>query len=272
MIKSDFHTHTTYCDGSDSVREMIDYAVAERMESIGFSGHSHTSFDESYCMSAADTEKYIREISILKRRYSGQIEIYLGIEKDRFSDITNTDRFDYVIGSVHYVFKDNVYLPVDESESVFVNNIDEHYGGDVFAFCEDYYRLVSSFAGMDNIDIIGHFDLVTKFNENGRLFDTRNRMYEAAVNDALYKLAAADKILEINTGAIYRGYRTTPYPASDILVKWNKLGGRIIFSGDAHRRAGLCYKFEEAGKLAAKCGFRKYSVFRNGHITEISLD
>ena len=100
MIKSDFHTHTTYCDGENSIKEMIDYAVSNGMESIGFSGHSHTPFDESYCMSNADTEKYIKEVSVMKRKYS-DIEIYLGIERDRFSDIINIERFDYVIGSVH---------------------------------------------------------------------------------------------------------------------------------------------------------------------------
>lgn len=270
MIKSDFHTHTTYCDGENSIKEMIDYAVSNGMESIGFSGHSHTPFDESYCMSNADTEKYIKEVSVMKRKYS-DIEIYLGIERDRFSDIINIERFDYVIGSVHYVIKDGVYLPVDESRDVFTDNINKYYEGDIFAFCEDYYKLLSSFSEVDNIEIIGHFDLVTKFNEGGCLFDIKNRIYESAVNNALYKLAAADKILEINTGAVSRGYRNMPYPDSDILVKWRKLGGRIIFSGDAHSCKGLCYRFDEAEKLAVKCGFDKYVIFKNGKLTEISF-
>jgi len=87
MINSDFHTHSTYCDGKLSLEEMTEAAILKKMDAIGFSGHSHTSFDETYCMSTEDTEKYIREISLLKRKYKGRIEIYLGIERDRFSDM-----------------------------------------------------------------------------------------------------------------------------------------------------------------------------------------
>lgn len=271
MINSDFHTHSIYCDGKLSLEEMAEAAVLKKMDAIGFSGHSHTSFDETYCMSAENTEKYIREVLLLKRKYKASIEVYLGIEKDRYSDITDLSRFDYVISSVHYVLKNGTYLPVDESEEIFLKNIENYYDGDIFAFCEDYYREVASISDIPFNDIIGHFDLVTKFNEGGRLFDTRNKRYESAVNEALYRLAAKDKILEINTGAVSRGYRSTPYPEDDILVKWAKLGGRIIFSGDAHDANGLCYRFEEAGRLAKKCGFDTAVVFKNGELAEISF-
>ena len=110
--------------------------------------------------------------------------------KRQFSDIINIERFDYVIGSVHYVIKDGVYLPVDESRDVFTDNINKYYEGDIFAFCEDYYKLLSSFSEVDNIEIIGHFDLVTKFNEGGCLFDIKNRIYESAVNLSLIHIYA----------------------------------------------------------------------------------
>ena len=84
-------------------------------------------------------------------------------------------------------------------------------------------------------------------------------------------LAAKDKILEINTGAMFRGYREVPYPMFDILIKWNKLGGRIIFSSDAHDAYGLCYKFAKAEKLARRCGFREAVVFSHGELAEVPL-
>lgn len=271
MINCDFHIHSTYCDGKNTLEEMVEAAVKKQMTAIGFSGHSHTAFDESYCMSSGNTEKYILDILRLKVKYKDIIPVYLGIEKDRFSDITNLDRFDYVIGSVHYVAKNGCYLAVDESEEIFLNNIKEHYDGDIFAFCEDYYKEVCYMSYMDEIDIIGHMDLVTKFNEGGRLFDTDNKRYTSAVNEALYRLAAKEKILEINTGAISRGYRNEPYPEESILVKWRKLGGRIIFSGDAHSIEGMCYKFSEAEKLAKKCGFKSAVILSEGKFSEISI-
>lgn len=271
MIKADFHTHSTYCDGKNTLQEMLDAAIDKKMAAIGFSGHSHTSFDESYCMSKEDTEKYIRDILLLKKRNKEDIEIYLGIEKDRFTDMTDFDRFDYVIGSVHYVLKDGIYLAVDESADVFKSNVERYYNGDYYGFCEDYYKQLSSFAEDSQVSIIGHFDLVTKFNENDCIFDTSDKRYISSVNNAIYKLAAADKILEINTGAISRGYRIKPYPSEDILIKWRKLGGKIIFSGDAHSTEGLCYAFENACKTALDCGFKKAVILKNGGLNEITL-
>lgn len=271
MIKADFHTHTTYCDGKNTIEEMYDAAVEKGITAIGFSGHSHTSFDESYCMSREDTEKYIREVLMLKKKNKENIEVYLGIEKDRFTDMTDMDRFDYVIGSVHYVLKDGCYLPVDESADLFKKNVSEYYGWDYCAFCCDYFKEAAYFADDKDVSIIGHIDLVTKFNENDCIFDTANKKYVSAVNEALYRLAAADKILEINTGAISRGYRKTPYPSEDILVKWRKLGGRIIFSGDAHSTDGLCFDFENARKIAVNSGFKTAVVLKDGVFEEVSL-
>lgn len=42
MIKADFHTHSTYCDGKNTLEEMLDAAIYKKMAAIGFSGHSHS--------------------------------------------------------------------------------------------------------------------------------------------------------------------------------------------------------------------------------------
>ena len=270
-IKADFHTHTTYCDGKNSVSDMFEAAKAAGMEAIGFSGHSHTPFDESYCMSDEETKKYIDEINGLKRSNDSSTEVYLGLEKDRFSDVNDTSDFDYVIGSVHYVLKDGCYLPVDESPELFRSNIDKYYGGDIYAFCGDYFSLAASFAGDDDVSIIGHFDLVTKFNEGNALFDTGDKRYISAADGALKTLADAGKILEINTGAMSRGYRTEPYPSKEILKKWRSLNGKIIFSGDAHSAESLCFAFDVARKTALECGFESALVIRNGRFAKIPL-
>ena len=271
MINSDFHAHTIFCDGKQIPDEMVKAAIRRNMPAIGFSGHSHTPFDESYCMSKENTENYIEVINKLKDQYSDKIEIYLGLERDLYSDIKDLSPFDYVISSVHYVYKNGEYLSVDESEAIFKKNVIEKYSGDYFEFFEDYYKTVVMSAQLSKVDIIGHFDLIMKFNEEDRIFDTGNKRYTSAVNEALYMLAAKDKILEINTGAMFRGYREVPYPMFDILIKWNKLGGRIIFSSDAHDAYGLCYKFAKAEKLARRCGFREAVVFSHGELAEVPL-
>lgn len=66
MIKYDFHVHTCFCDGKDSPEQTVKTAIEKGFNAIGFSGHSHTPIDESYCMSLIETEKYFKEILSLK--------------------------------------------------------------------------------------------------------------------------------------------------------------------------------------------------------------
>ncbi len=50
MNFSNFHQHTTFSDGKNTPEEVLQSALARGMEAIGFSDHSYTSIDESYCM------------------------------------------------------------------------------------------------------------------------------------------------------------------------------------------------------------------------------
>ena len=112
MKLKNFHTHTTYCDGKNTAEEMILAAVNQGFTALGFSGHSHTSIDPSYCMTTADTRRYIDEIKALRKKYADKIRIYIGLEADLYTDETDLSEFDYTIGSVHYVEVGGVYIPV----------------------------------------------------------------------------------------------------------------------------------------------------------------
>ncbi|MBQ9059553.1 MAG: PHP domain-containing protein [Firmicutes bacterium] len=102
MIDRDYHMHTNYCDGSNTAEEMVEAALAKGLAEMGISGHSHTAFDESYCMSIEETDQYRQEILALMEKYRDQISIRIGLEVDRYSD-ADTSPFDYTIGSVHYI-------------------------------------------------------------------------------------------------------------------------------------------------------------------------
>ena len=140
MIR-DYHIHTTFCDGLNHPEEFVVRAIELGMEEIGFSAHSYTFFDESYCLKKDRIEEYKAEITRLKEKYEGRISILLGIEQDYYSTESSED-YDYVIGSVHYVKKGDKYLPVDESEKLFVDIVNEYYDGDFYSLAEDYYLLV----------------------------------------------------------------------------------------------------------------------------------
>lgn len=249
---SNYHTHSRYCDGNDSLEELVCEAIAYGCPEIGFSGHSYTFFDESYCMSKEGTCAYQREVDTLRKKYAHKIHILLGTEQDYFSQ-ESTDAYDYVIGSVHYVHKDGKYLPVDESKELQVEAVDCHYNGDFYAFIEDYYLCVADIYKQTHCDIVGHFDLITKFNDNETLFKTSHPRYLAAVQHALDALLDTPAFFEINTGGMARGYKKQAYPAFDIvdwLIKHNK---KLIFSSDCHDKKDLLFAYHKiAGRYSDK--------------------
>ncbi len=243
MMLQDLHVHTTYCDGRNTPEEMVLAAIEKGLTRLGFSGHSYQFFDEEPCMSKEGTQAYRRDIAALKEKYRDKIEILCGIEQEYFSDIS-TEGYDYVIGSVHYLKIDGKYRCIDRTEEEFCQVADRWFGGDMIAVAQEYYRLVGDVVNKTGADIIGHFDLITKYNEGGRLFDESDPRYVAAWKQAADRLLATGKIFEINTGAISRGYRTEPYPALPILQYIRKQGGKVILNGDTHSAQTLCYQFD----------------------------
>lgn len=252
--KVNYHTHTVFCDGKNTAEEMVLAAIEKGFSCLGFSGHSYTSFDESYCMSKEGTREYIKEIARLKKCYENQIKIYCGIEADFFSEVDKSD-YDYLIGSVHYVLKNGKYYSVDSREELFVKAVNEAWNGDFYAFAEDYFALAQDVIEKTDADIIGHFDLVTKFNEGEKYFSESNPRYIAAADAALSKLLKSGRVFEINTGAMGRGYKKKPYPSFDIMRKIYEGGGKVIVSSDCHNKDYLDYGFDEAEKIMKEIGF-----------------
>ncbi len=252
----DFHIHTDFCDGKDAAEDIVKAAIDKGLKTIGFSSHSYTPFDTDYCMNEQDTKDYFAQIKILKEKYADKIEIFCGIEKDYFSD-TDTSKFDYVIGSVHYVKKGENYLSVDLSKDDFVSNVAKHFGGDYFAFAKEYFDTLKDVVNKTKCDVIGHFDIITKFNENGTLFDENDERYQKLALDTVDKLIKNDVIFEVNTGAMSRGYKSTPYPAEFILKRIAEKGGTVCLSSDAHSKEGLGFDFENQYKKLKELGFEK---------------
>lgn len=254
MSLQDLHTHTTYCDGKDSPEDMIKAAIEMGLDTIGFSGHIYMAHGESYCMAKDDIQKYIAEINELKEKYSGKIKVLCGIEADLYAkeDISG---FDYVIGSVHDIKCGDEFFPIDHTADIYRRGVEKYFGGDMYAASEEYFASVAECIKKTDADIIGHFDLITKFNEKENLFDETHPRYVAAYKKAIDELIPLGKPFEINTGAMSRGYRTSPYPSADILAYIAKKGGKVILTGDTHAKENLCYEFGKALDAAKKAGF-----------------
>ena len=236
--------HTCYCDGKNTPEEMVQSAIEKGLTTVGISGHSYTFFDESYCMQKADIPRYLAECRYLRAKYFNQIHVLCGVEQDYYSDCP-TDDFDYVIGSVHYIKVEGEYIPVDESIEILRAAVQKYFDGDVYALCEAYFATVADVVNKTDCDIIGHFDLITKFIEQEPNFDIRHPRYVKAWQNAADILLKTGKPFEINTGAMSRGYRTSPYPHKEIRDYIRSRGGKLILSSDSHAKDTIAYRFEE---------------------------
>ena len=241
----DLHTHTVYCDGTNTPEEMILAALEKGLDCLGFSGHSYTWFDESYCMSRSGTAACRAEIRALAEKYASRIRVLCGVEQDFYS-AEGTEGCDFIIGSVHYLRIGDAYLPVDESPELQKDMVERYYASDWYAMAEDYFDTVSHVVEKTGCDIIGHFDLVSKFNEKRRFFDESHPRYKAAWQRAADMLLETGKPFEINMGAVSRGWRNVPYPRPEMIRHIIERGGRFVLSSDAHRSEDLCFGFSDS--------------------------
>ncbi len=270
MILSDLHVHTSRDHGRHSAQEMAAQAALQGLQTLGLVGHAAMQFPCSYAMTAHNEASFVAETKQLKKEYADQLTIFHGIELDYYS-LPPAYPYDYRLGSVHYVKHGGAILSVDSDPEELSRAVQQHWGGDWMSLCRLYYETVSDLMGTTHPDIIAHFDLITKFNENDRCFSTDDSRYRRAALDALDTLLTADPLFEINTGAISRGCRTTPYPAPFILRHIRQRGGRILLSSDAHDTAHLLFGFADAAALVQSCGFDTVWTLSPGGFREIPL-
>ena len=244
---ANFHTHTTFSDGKNTPEEIIEYALAKGIESIGFSDHGYTPYDLRYCMK--DVDGYIKEIQRLKEKYKGKIEVCLGVEEDSHALVDRT-RYDYIIGSCHYASIGEKHYPIDSNYGYFTACLNE-FQNDEMAFAEYYFKHFCKYIVTRKPDIIGHFDLITKFDEREQERYLQNPKYWEIAEKACEEVLKVRCIFEVNTGLITRGYRSMPCPHERLLRCIYKNGGRITLSSDAHEVKNLQGNFEEV-KLALK--------------------
>lgn len=267
-IRSDFHVHTSYCDGRDTPKEMAEAAYALGFHTIGFSGHSADYSGLEICMDESRAAAYRNEIRTLQNQYEGRMRVLCGLELDYHSDMT-ADGYDYVIGSVHNLYIDGKYRIIDHTKDDLLALVDNHFNGAFDSFAEHYYACVADVLRKTKADIIGHFDLITKFHDDSML--PNDRAYLQHAFEAIHTLIPYGKPFEINVGAISRGYRKTPYPAENLLQEIHRCGGKIMFTGDCHDRRYLGKCFEGAIELARKCGFTEYVDWGKHGFEEFSL-
>ena len=179
--------------------------------------------------------------------------------------------YDYLIGSVHYLKIEEEYVGFDRNEEAVEKVINTYFGGNGMKYAKAYYETLAQLPQYGNFDIIGHFDLVTKHSDNRMFFDISSKEYTNAAIEAEEALAGEIPFFELNTGAIARGYRKSPYPSITMIKELKRLGFGVVITSDCHNKAMLDCKFDEAAELLKECGYKEKYVLTDCGFTAVSL-
>ncbi len=264
------HTHSDFCDGKNTMAQMAKSAYELGIKVYGFSSHSYFP-DYDFGMKESVLQDYYNTAMTLKEEYTGKMDILCGIEIDEtIPDDYPYKIFDYIIGSSHAVKAENdTYYMVDHSPECFLQSISEGFNGKVSEFIYEYYKQFSRFINTVKPDIIGHFDLICKFNKNNRFFDEDSKEYKEIALNALDEAIKSNSVFEINSGAISRGYMERPYPDRFLLERIFEKHGRVIITTDTHSINTIDFFEKESKEILKSVGFKEvYHLGVNGFFAE----
>jgi len=252
-VKVNFHTHSNWCDGRDSPEAMALAAIEKGFDTLGFSSHAMVpSHELDWTLSAATLPAYFDAIRALAKSLAPRLRILCGVEADYVQGGSSPDRktlapltFDYVIGSVHnLIAPDGALVSVDHTPEILAAGIRDHFAGSPEAFVRAYFRQQRDMITSADFDIVGHPDLVRKFNARHPFFDENASWYRDELEMTADAIAASGKLTEVNTGAIARGWLDDAYPSPAFRNLLRRRGVKFVLSSDAHVANALDCAFD----------------------------
>ncbi|MBP5401811.1 MAG: histidinol-phosphatase [Treponema sp.] len=266
-IKTNYHTHSTICDGHNTAEEMVLAAIEKKFDILGFSGHSMYPFASTWHISPKEHELYTDTVRQLAEKYKDKIKILLGFEADFISSMCNPsfERFkkfnpDYLIGSVHYIVNEKGYVTVDESVEGVKGGIERLFNGNGKKFVQEYFSLEREMIRNCDFTILGHPDLVRVRNGKLNFFDENDSWYKNELKELVKEIKKKDVIVEINTGALGRKLMDDVYPSEYLLGLLCEARIRITINSDAHTTDALDSAFDIAQQKAVKAGFKELVI------------
>ena len=263
MIRSTLHNHTTLCDGRSSPEEMARAAVAAGFSDLGFSAHSPAPFDAGSLRSEAE---YRGTLLKLREECTGTLRIAIGMEQDYLAPVARRSDYDFLIGSVHFLRVEGVCHAVDWDE--------ERFGALVAAFgspmaaVRAYYASVADMVRTQRPDVVGHFDLIGKFNAGGRFFE-EDEDYRRAALEALDAVIESGSVPELNArGFLWRG---RPYPDGFLLRRLRERKCLLTLQADCHDARELLRFLPEATETLRQAGFRSTLQWIGGTWQEVEI-
>lgn len=263
------HTHTALCGhGEGTVDELVSAALHGGLSTLALTEHYPMTAafdpDEYLSMPWASLDGYCDSVRAI-REQTPQLEIVLGCEfdwlgagEDRSAEQLDLSRFEYILGSVHFVdgwaFDDPAQRGRWEEEGP--DRIWQRY-------FETWYEAVLSdmpFTAMS------HPDLCKKFG-----------YYPSYDKMPFYKRAAeavqeSGRMIEVNTSGAFYACKEM-YPAPELLQEFCKAGVPCTLGSDAHHPSLVTRGLKEGYRLMYESGYREVTVpTRDGDRRSVTIE
>ena len=268
MKWTNYHSHSNFSDGKGEPELYVKSAIEKGMYAYGFSCHSPLPFESGWNMKFEQLRNYVNEINRLKHKYHGSIKLYLSLETDYVKNLIGPDQFkkyslDYTLGSVHFLefFANGKVWDFDRSNDWFQKGLEELFNNDIKRLVEFYYQQVTDMVKIYRPDVIGHFDLIKKFNGRANYFNEDAGWYKEIVFGVLDVVAETGAIIEVNTRGVLKKLCDEFYPSNFILKRCLEKRIPLTLSADTHNPEDVMALLPEARELLRKIGYTEVFIY-----------
>ncbi|MCK5145161.1 histidinol-phosphatase [bacterium] len=256
QIKSDLHLHSALC--GHAVDMPVDYAMfAEEkgFKELGFTDHlpACDQLGAVHSMSTVELGIYHNHVMAVREQYP-ELLIHFGVEADVYTGfekhlgiLRKNYKFDYVIGSIHYVLGQFLFDP-NPPETV-LNNRHRYF--------DEYFDLLEMGICSGFFEIVGHIDGI-KWLYPQEIDEINSRM--TSILDLIAKKGLA---MELNTSGL-RKLPGSPYPELAILREAGLRKIPVTVGSDAHSPDQVGMDFDKAVDMLVQTGYLYIGRHKNG--------
>ncbi len=274
---TNYHSHCDFCDGHAPMEAFVQEAIRQGFIAYGFTSHAPFPIENNCNMKRNDLFPYLDEFARLKKLYSKQIELYIGLEIDYLNesfhpaiDYFRSKPLDYRIGSVHYIeTPDGMPVDTDGSPERFKGYVDTYFKGDVEEVVRCFYAASREMLSWGEFDILGHFDKIGLNASFYRPGLDNKPWYKELVLDYINEIANRKVLVEVNTKAWERRGRLFPHP--DYFGVMREAGIRVVVNSDAHYPEKINSGREVALQALSQAGYTTVWQLMRGKWREVPI-